>query len=459
MKSKPYDIVIVGAGLAGMAAAKVFKSLGLNFLVVDENPHPGGPLIRKQPFSEKSFRDGYQDGVKKSGHQLAGELAGDSHFLNATRILGIFDARHLCLEDRQGHMRQISAEYILLATGARERFLPFKGWTLPGIMALGAAQIMMKGSGILPGSKTVVAGAGPSLYTMAGQVVRNGGEVPLLLDRASRGEQLDFFKLWPPQFKKMPEGAQNMMTLMRHGSRMLNRHAVVEARGDGQLEEVVYARIDKHGHILAGSQTTISADSLAIGQGFVANTELAAVAGCDLEYCEESGAWIVAVNEQLQTSYGRIYAAGELTGVGGGEQSQREGELAALAIAAALGGAASDGAARMAKLISYRHAQQGFNRFLARLAKVPVGCWDKLADATILCRCEDVSLGDVRRALVLGVDSISLLKRGTRVGMGRCQGRTCTPIINDLLAASKLTVSAPSIRFPVKPVTLSTLND
>lgn len=457
MKSEHYDIVIVGAGLAGMAAAKVFKSLGLNFLVVDENPHPGGQLIRKQPFSEKSSLDGYQDGVKKNGHKLAEEFGVDSQFLQAARILGIFETRNLCLEDSQGRTRLICAEYILLATGARERFLPFKGWTLPGVLALGAGQIMMKSSGILPGRKTVVAGAGPLLYTMAGQVVRCGGQIPLLLDRASRCEQAEFFKLMPPQLAKLPEGLQNIIALKRHGSRMLTRHAVVEARGDGQVEEVVYSRIDAKGRFVPGSETTVSADSLAIGQGFVANTELAAGAGCELEFRQELGGWIVAVDDQLKTSSARIYAAGEIIGIGGGEQSLREGELAALTIAGACGTKISDAAARIRKLQKYRQAQLGFNRFLANLADVPEGCWDDLSDDTLLCRCEDVTFGDVRQAMALGLDSISLLKRGTRVGMGRCQGRTCTPIINDLLTANSLAAAAPSIRFPVKPVTMSAL--
>ncbi len=457
MKSEHYDIVIVGAGLAGMAAAQVFKKVGLNFLVVDENFQPGGQLIRKQSFSEKSSLDGYQDGVKKSGHKMAAEFGVDSHFIQASRILGIFDARNLCLENSQGQTCLISADYILLATGARERFLPFKGWTLPGVMALGAAQIMMKSSGILPGHRTVVAGAGPLLYTMAGQVVRCGGQVPLLLDRASRWEQAAFFKIFPPQLAKLPEGGQNMLTLKHHGSRMLTRHAVVEARGDGQVEEVVYAPIDANGRFVPGREVAVSADSLAISQGFVANTELATSAGCELEYKADLGGWIVAVDDRLKTSYAHIYAAGELTGIGGGEQSLREGELAALVIAEDCGAKSADSVARIEKLKKYRQAQLGFNRFLANLAEVPAGCWDDLPDETILCRCEDVTIGDVRRAMALGLDSISLLKRGTRIGMGRCQGRTCTPIIDDFLQVNQAISKPASIRFPVKPVAVGAL--
>ena len=457
MKSEHYDIVIVGAGLAGMAAAQVFKALGLNFLVVDENPNPGGQLIRSQRYSEKSPLDGYQDTVKKRGYKLATEFGGDNHFVQASSILGIFEARNLCFDDSQGQARMLCADYILLATGARERFLPFKGWTLPGVVALGAAQIMMKSSGILPGTKTVVAGAGPLLYTMAGQLVRCGGQVPLLLDRSSRRDLAAFFKVFPPQFAKFPEGLEKLLALKQHGCRMLPRHAVVEARGDGQVEEVVYAPIDANGRLLPSCETTVSADSLAIGQGVVANTELAASAGCDLEFREELGGWIVAVDERLKTSHAHIFAAGEITGIGGAEQSFREGELAALVIATSCGAKFTDAASRIQKLQKYRLAQQGFNRFLARLAEVPSGCWDDIADDTILCRCEDVTIGDVRRAMALGLDSLSLLKRGTRIAMGRCQGRTCTPIIRELLVANHLVVTEPSVRFPVKPVTLSVL--
>ncbi len=455
MNSKQYDVVIVGSGLAGMAAAKAFENLDIRYLVVEENRHLGGQLIRKQ--TGQSPLDNYQDKIKKAGFQLANHFADSKSIVRNSRILGIFDDKRIYLEDAQGKTRVIETNFILLATGGREKFMPFKGWTLPGVMSFGGCQVMMKSSGILPGKNTVIAGGGPLLYVLSGQILRHGGKIPLILDRSSMMDKMKFLKLMPPQWAKMAQVVQDMSTITRHFTPMHSQHAVVEARGDGQLEEVVYAKLDTHGKFISATEKTVSADSLAIGQGLVANTELAVGAGCDVRYSDQLGGWIVTTDSRLKTSKDSIYAAGEITGIGGGEQSLREGELAALAIADKLKHLSDITQKRIKQLQHFRRSQFGFNTFISELSSVPTPAWDDVADDTIICRCEDITMGDIRKAMELGLDSVSLLKRGTRIGMGRCQGRTCSPILNDILTANNLAATSASIRFPVKPVNLISL--
>ncbi|MDV6250536.1 NAD(P)/FAD-dependent oxidoreductase [Vibrio sp. EA2] len=455
MKSKQYDVVIVGSGLAGMAAAKEFANLGIRYLVVEENRHLGGQLIRKQPGQPPL--DKFQDKVKKAGFQLVDDFAENTNILRNSRILGIFGDQNIYLEDAQGKTHLIESRFILLATGGREKFMPFKGWTLPGVISFGGCQVMMKSSGILPGKNTVIAGGGPLLYVLSGQILRHGGKIPLILDRSSMIDKMKFLKLMPPQWSKIGQVVQDMSTITRHFTPMHSQHAVVEARGDGQLEEVVYAKLDKHGKFIPDTEHTVSADSLAIGQGLVANTELASGAGCDVRYSDQLGGWIVATDSRLKTSKDSIYAAGEITGIGGGEQSLREGELAALVIAEQLGHLSDATETRIKQLQHFRSSQLGFNKFISELSSVPTPAWEDVADDTVICRCEDITMGDIRKAMELGLDSVSLLKRGTRIGMGRCQGRTCSPILNDILTANNLTATSTSVRFPVKPVNLISL--
>lgn len=455
MKNNHYDVVIVGSGLAGLAAANEFSQLGVNFLVIEENYHLGGQLIRQQP--DGTPLDKHQDQTKKAGYRLAQQFAASERFIRNARILGVFDDNKVYLEQADGQTRLIESDYILLATGAREKFMPFKGWTLPGVLSLGGSQVMMKSSGILPGKQTVVAGGGPLLYVLSGQILRHGGQVPLILDRASLIEKMQFLKLMPPQWSKLSQVMHDMTTIITRSTPMRNQHAVVEARGEGRVEEVVYAKIDKLGRAITGTEHTVSADSLAIGQGLVANTELAAGAGCELSFVESLGGWIVNTDERLKTTQKHIYAAGEITGIGGGEQSLHEGQLAALQIAIQLGRQPANSAERVEKLQAFRRRQRGFSRFLADLSRVPGSAWQDVSNDTIICRCEDISMGDVRRAMDLGLDSVNLFKRGTRMGMGRCQGRTCVPLLNDILQANDLQGAPASTRFPVKPVNLTAL--
>jgi len=457
MNTEHYQVVIVGSGLAGMSAAKVFQKLGIRFLIVDENNNPGGQLIRKQPYAD--IVQGHLDSVKKAGYAMAEEISECAEFNKTSKVLGIFDNNKLFIEDARGNARLVVSDYILLATGARERFLPFKGWTLPGVVSLGASQIMMKSSGILPGKNTVVAGSGPLPYVLAGQILRSGGKVPLLIDRASLVDKMKFLTVLPTQWEKLFDGMRDMGLILHNKTKTRDRHAVLEARGDGCVEEVVYAKLDQNGKFIPGSEVTVAADSLAIGQGFVANTELAANAGCELSYQKQLGGWIVEADECLKTSVENIYIAGELSGIGGGEHSTREGELAALTIAQALGEESPENNRRISKLQQQRKRQHSLSRFIAKLSDIPVQAWTEIPDDAILCRCEDITMKDFRNALDIGLDSIPLLKRGTRMGMGRCQGRTCSPIVEELMKAHlPETVIAPqSVRFPVKPTNLSAL--
>ena len=191
MRRDSFDVVIVGGGLAGLGAAHELSGCRLSVLLVDENPFPGGQLLRERPAAggmagARALIDGLtQDPVKKVGNRMV-EAVRQSRVtvMSRSRVLGVWPGREVMIEDDRRRIFTLAPRYLVLATGARERFVPFEGWTLPGVVSMGAAQILMKSAGVLPGRRTVVAGAGPLLFTLGGAIVRGGGEVAAVVDRS-----------------------------------------------------------------------------------------------------------------------------------------------------------------------------------------------------------------------------------------------------------------------------------
>jgi bacterioferritin-associated ferredoxin len=354
----------------------------------------------------------------------------------------------------------------LLATGARERFMPFPGWTLPGVMSTGAAQILIKQSGVLPARQMLVGGAGLFLNAVAGDIVKNGGRVSAAADEAPLHTGLPGPGLIFGSWRKFAEGGAVLARLLAARTPRLARTRIVAARGAECLREVATARVDGRGEVVAGSERLHAADSLAVGFGFAANIEAARLAGCEVVHNEALGGWVVRVDADLETSVPGIYAAGEITAVGGAAKSWTEGRLAAAAILRRAGllkpgkpQAETDALRRR------RNGQMAFARYFnSRHTFGPeyMARWVRgLAVEVPLCRCESVTVGDVRRAVAEGFLTPAGVKKATRCGMGICQGSTCRTILAEVFAAltgrSVAQFPLPAVRMPLKPVFLGTL--
>ena len=460
MGHDPCDVAICGAGPAGLAAAAVLARAGLAICLLDEQPRPGGQLLRRARgrFGSAGLESTRRRGLRLLERSVAGALGQDPD----RRVVGIFGGREILAADGGEHLARLCPRAVLIATGARERYLPFAGWTLPGVMGAGAAQILVKSHGVLPARRLVVAGAGPLLYAAAAETAAAGGRVVAVLDQAGPAQQ------WPLALAlcraptKMLQGAGYLVRLLVSGSRVRGRWRVAAAQGGRCLERVVALPTDASGRALSGRRIVIPADGLAIGWGLAPNLELAMQAGCRTQYHPDRGGWVVDTDDRLQTSVPGIFAAGEVTGIGGGAKAMVEGELAALGLLEYLGlRGGTGGAARRRRLIRRRRGELAFSRALAAATRVPPAALADLSDDTIICRCEDVTMGEIRRAVLTGADSPVALKRALRLGMGICQGRTCGPIVADLLAAMTRRPCADlppaGARAPVKPVRLGDL--
>jgi len=356
----------------------------------------------------------------------------------------------------------IHAQFLLLAPGARERFLPFPGWTLPGVLSTGALQSLLRGQSILPAESIVLAGSGLFLLAAAAETVRAGGKVTAVLEATPLARKLGLLRPLLALPARWTEELGHLATLLAHRVPLRHRSVVVRAEGEGRLERIVTARLDNHGKPIEASERTLPCDCLALGGGFAPNIELAQLAGIGPVFDPSRGGWVIPVSDSQETEVEHVYAAGEITGIVGAAGARIEGEIAARAILRAMGrGSGDEDDRQLARLRRQRQRLIAFaGRFNTRFT-FPAELWQGIPDETPLCRCEDVSMSEVRQALDAGYTSLQALKTVVRVGMGECQGRICGPILQEVFAAvapeGTPPLPPPTVRPPVKPATLESL--
>ncbi len=387
-----FDILIVGAGPAGLNAVQVAAASGAAVGLVDDNALPGGQIWRQGP----------QHRAQGRARALLDELAARPNVtrLAGTRIVQALAGRRLLAQHSAGSL-QLDYGRLIVATGARERFLPFPGWTLPGVTGAGGLQALIKGGVPVRGERVVIAGSGPLLWAAALTAREQGARIAAIVEQAPRSAIARFaggLALTPAKLAQ----ALRLRLGLRDTPYWCDAQ-VIEASGGTRLEQVRVRR--------SGGEVVIDCERLACGFGLVPNTQLAAALGCAVAPRPDGA--IVVVDECQASSVRDVYAAGECTGVGGMELSALEGRIAAHA---ALG---DTNAAR--RLFGERAR---YRRFAARLATA-FALDPRLATLarpdTIVCRCEDVTFGELARR-----SSWRDAKLQTRCGMGACQGRICS---------------------------------
>lgn len=413
------DVAVVGAGPAGMAAALAAAGAGCTVALVDAGARPGGQYHRQPP-------EQFALPVPDPPRALFDRLAGHPHItvhsgrtVYATEPGGRFTL-HLTPGDPVG---RISARAVVLATGGYDRVLPFPGWDLPGVFTAGGAQALVKGQRVLPGDRMVVGGTGPFLLPVAAALAGAGTRVRLV---AEAGTPFRFAR-YPAAFDaaKLREAAGYARTLARHRVPLRHRHAVIRAEGTDHVERVTVARLDRQWRVRATREYEV--DAVCVGYGFVPSVELAAALGCTLR-TDPHGAAVVATRGAVATSVPGVYAAGEVTGVGGAAMAATEGELAGLAAAKGLGRPVD-----APRDLLRAHARQvRFAAALDDVYRVRPGWTRWLAADTVICRCEEVPLRAVTDALDLGRD-VRSVKLRSRAGMGYCQARMCGPALAALV--------------------------
>ncbi|MCX2968594.1 MULTISPECIES: FAD-dependent oxidoreductase [Streptomyces] len=455
----PYDLAVVGAGPAGLAAAVTAADAGLTVALVDAEPRPGGQYYRhpapglgaRRP---EALHHGWAAFTALETRLRQHRHAGRIRHLPGRQVWTIQQCGHtgrwtlLTTATVPPHdqadsgdqntdeapRESVPAHRLLLATGTYERQLPFPGWTLPGVVGAGGAQAMMKSGLVLPGRRVIVAGSGPLLLAAAASLSAAGARVPYVVEASG---YLPYARRPGPLLRnpgKLTEGARHAAALARRGVRLRTRTAVVQAHGTDRVTGVTVARVDGDWRPRPGTEQHLSCDALAVGHGLIPQLELAVELGCATRTTPD-GTPALVVDSFLRTSVEGVWAAGETNGVGGAQLALCEGELAARAVAAAVHGEPAP--ARTAAALRTRATRlRVFADLMAQVHR-PGSAWPQwLRGDTEICRCEEVDAASVREAVdAFGAGDTRTVKLLTRAGMGWCQGRMCGPAVSCLASA------------------------
>ncbi len=450
------DVVVVGAGPAGIAAALAARRAGASVTLVDEYAAPGGQIWRR-PFAEA--RAAVPRSLPRSARRLCRELArADVRVLAGTAVWGVEEPRTLLLSGGEDAPARLPARAVVLATGAYDRPVAFPGWTLPGVMTAGAAQALVKGQGVLPGRRVLLAGAGPFLLPVATQLAAGGAEVVAVVEATRRRDWLRAAPRMAAYPGRLAAYAGYRARMARAGTGLVWGHVLTRADGDERVRTATIAAAGADWAPRAGTERTLEVDAVCTAYGFLPAVELARAFGCEMRD------HVVAHDGAMRTTVADVLAAGEVTGIGGAGLARIEGEIAGreAALAAARERVGSDGDGELAELpgpraLRRRHARAaGFARVLEDLFAPRPGVLS-LADAeTPLCRCEDVTAGAVDAAIAGGAATLAALKIVTRCGQGPCQGRVCEGLIAHRLG-NRGERERFSSRPPLRPVALQLL--
>ena len=462
-------IVIVGAGPAGMSAAVTLAEAGLRATVIDDNPRAGGQIYRQPAWKveERSSVGGASapNATPADRGALLRErferAAGKLEILSAASAWGLFPPRTLAVSHGEG-WQLIEAGQLVLACGAYEFVSPFPGWTLPGVLGGGGGGGGVKSQRVRPGKRVFLAGTGPFLLVVAHTLLAAGVEVVGVPETARRRDvarQLPGLLAMP---RLLAQGSRYLRGLRRAGVPVHWGHVVTAADGKEAVEEVTFAPCDSAGRPDQRRQRSVAVDTLCVGYGFVPRIELHRLAGCEVVYDELQGGWRPALEDSMETSVEGVWTAGDCGGVAGAVAAELSGELVGLGVARRLG--AIDETLfrqRMAALQPQLARVRRFAQALNRAYLPPRRITDIAQSETVVCRCEEITRGEIEAAVEHGGNSGRTIKVMTRLGMGPCQGRMCWPaasrMIAEMTGQGAGEIEPLSVRPPTTPVCLGDL--
>jgi NADPH-dependent 2,4-dienoyl-CoA reductase/sulfur reductase-like enzyme len=451
------DLAVIGAGPAGMAAAIEAARRGLATILFDEQPAAGGQIYRAIAATPVQRREvlgsdywhgsGLVEALQSSGAQYAPR----STVWSVTRRdeggfeLGV---------SRDGAAQLVTAAQVIVATGALERPFPIPGWTLPGVMTAGAAQILLKTSGLVPGPETVIAGSGPLLYLLLAQFAAAGMPPAAVLDTTPRGRwrealphAVDF--AFSPYLRK----GLALLRQASRGNRIIRGVDSLEVLGESQAQGVRYRA--------GGVTRELPCDLLLLHQGVAPNLNLANAIGCEQRWDDLQKCFAPVVDEWGGSSVPGVWIAGDGAGIAGARAAEAHGRLAALQAvfrAGRIDAGTRDSAAApaLAERARWRRGRAFLDTLYAPAPQFRIPKGD-----TVVCRCEEVVAQQVVDTVKLGCSGPNQMKSFLRCGMGPCQGRLCGLTVTELIASERGTSPADvgyyRLRFPIKPITLAEL--
>ncbi|AIC20330.1 (2Fe-2S)-binding protein [Pseudomonas chlororaphis] len=448
-------VVIVGAGPAGVRCAETLLAAGLVPTLVDENRRDGGQIYRRQP---EGFRRDYATLYGSEAHKARALHDSFEHlrpridYRPDTLAWNLTPGQLCCVS--QGRHFTLDYDALILCTGATDRLMPLEGWQLAGTYSLGGAQIALKAQSVSIGHRVVFMGSGPLLYLVASQYLKAGAQVAAVLDTSPLGKRIGAL----PKLLARPGLLWTGMKLL--AQLCLARvpvhlgiqpvRVLGDALGGVSLVQVKTAK---------GDSLDVECDALALGYHLRPETQLADLAGCRLAFDPASSQWLLELDEAGRTSVSGVYAAGDGAKIRGADAAEHAGRLAALALLEDL-----QLPVNAAERDEQRQALAVMDQFRLGLAQAfpwPSAQAEALPDTAIVCRCEMISAGELRRTVrEKGACEVNRAKAFSRVGMGRCQGRYCSQAGAEVIAAAAgvavQEVGRQRGQAPVKPLSMLT---
>jgi len=470
------ELVIVGGGPAGMAAALEARRAGVQVTLIDERSALGGQIYKQPPAAFTVHRPGALGKEYVAGRSLVERtLNSGAEVLTGHAVWNVsgrrpFDVAAYRQETGsvKGGARTIRAEHLILATGAYDRPVPFPGWTLPGVLTAGGAQSLVKIQQVLPGDRILMAGSGPLILAFSVQLHRLGANVVGVLEAAPRPGPTTAGRLLrgalAGSLPLLREGIGYLAYLRRHGIPLLYGHAIVRVEGTAEVTSAVAVRVDRDWRPIAGTERRFDVDTVCIGYGFLPSLEIPRLLGCALRYEENQGGHFPVRDPDMQSSVPGLYIVGDGAGVAGSAVAIEEGRISGIVAARRLG--RLDAATAEERLRPRRRRLAQLERFRVALDetyRIGPGIYEWATDDTIVCRCEEVTVGEVRRQIRPGSRDPNAVKSLTRIGMGLCQGHNCSQQVSAMFAQAtgRPMVELPPLspRPPVRPVPIGLIAD
>ncbi|WP_136806971.1 NAD(P)/FAD-dependent oxidoreductase [Desulfosediminicola flagellatus] len=450
--SNHYDAIVIGAGPAGLAASSNLAEMGLKVLTLDEQNRIGGQIYRN--VENASVTNLVKMGEEyRRGQDLATRFRkSGAEYLGNASVWNVEREGRVCYS-RNGVSERITANYVIVATGAMERPVPIPGWTLPGVMGAGAVNGLAKEADLCPSGTVVLAGSGPLLLLEAALLIEKGVKVAAILETTPKIPS-------PTILPHVPKAILGTKFLLK-GVKMLldiRKSGVPHYKGVTNLKALGETTVTSVEADYGGKKLSFITDMLLVHFGVIPDSHIYRLVGCHMEWDKNQRYWYPSTDEWGRTNFEQIFAAGDATGVSGALAAEYKGELAALEVAHCHGIIPQYERDCLAKPFLKELQHDGYPRPLIDAFFAPDPNRFAFEDTTVLCRCENITVGDVRNVVSEGVTDLNEVKTITRCGMGPCQGRMCGPALGEIVAAERDS-SMPAaglltIRPPLKPIPL-----